>query len=135
MALLEWQDSYSVSVAVLDEQHKKIFKIINKLFDSMKENLNSEKLKAILKEFSDYAIYHFKTEEDLFEKYEYGDRALHISSHDIYRRKIKDFEKKLNNKEDFLSFKVIDFMEDWWLGHVMTADHQYKEFFASKGVK
>jgi methyl-accepting chemotaxis protein/hemerythrin len=100
----------------------------------MKNELDGGHLKVTLKEFADYALYHFKIEEDLFNRYGYSDKELHIKAHNIYREKIKDFENKLNNKEDFLSFKVLDFMEDWWLGHVMSADHQYKDFFAGKGV-
>jgi hemerythrin len=135
MALLEWKDSHSVGVATLDEQHKKIFGLINDLYEGMQKNLESVELKSILKQFADYAEYHFKTEEGLFAEHGYDKKDQHIATHDFYRDKIKEFWDKLQSKEDFLSFKIIDFMEDWWLGHVIGADQQYKEFFASKGVK
>jgi hemerythrin len=36
MALFVWNDSYSVKVAMCDEQHKKLFAIINDLADAMR---------------------------------------------------------------------------------------------------
>jgi hemerythrin len=135
MALLEWKDSHSVGVDILDEQHKQIFKLVNKLSESLMNDLADTRPKTLLKELSDYSDLHFKTEEGLFERYGYDKKNAHIYAHDIFRKKIKNYDDKLNTKEDFLSLKVVDFMSDWWLRHVIYSDFLYKEFFVSKGVK
>jgi hemerythrin len=37
MALFNWNDSYSVKVAMCDQQHKKLFEIINELAEAMRQ--------------------------------------------------------------------------------------------------
>jgi hemerythrin-like metal-binding protein len=135
MALLEWKYLHSVGVGVLDEQHKEIFNRVNRLSESLADNLDDMQIKTIFIRLSEYSFLHFKTEEDLFEQYGYNKKSAHIKAHDIFREKLKIFESKLNIKEDYLSLKVVDFMSDWWLRHVIYSDFLYKEFFANKGVE
>ena len=63
MPLIEWNDTYSVGIKIIDEQHKKFFSIINTLFDAMKEGKGDELVETVLKELQDYVIYHFQSED------------------------------------------------------------------------
>ena len=87
----------------------------------------------MLHELFTYANFHLVTEEEYFEKYQYPGAAEHILVHDFYRLKINEFKDK--NDELSLSYEMIDFLEDWWLGHIAVADKEYQPFFASKGLK
>lgn len=131
--LIEWEDEYSVGVKEIDEQHKKLFSLINSLFESMKESSYKKTPENIFQELLDYAKLHLKTEEDYFEKFNYPEKDVHKKTHDLYRSKISEFIKKKDNT--FLSFEIIDFLEDWWLGHIVSTDKKYQKFFKEHGLK
>ena len=59
MDAIEWNDSYSVGVAELDEQHKKLLRIINTMFESDDLSVNSQTITDILTEMVEYASAHF----------------------------------------------------------------------------
>lgn len=140
--LFTWEPIYSVNVKELDEQHKKIFAIINRVFE-MKKIYSPDKpvaavmdqVKEILKELEDYGSYHFETEEKYFKKFDYPDAAPHEQQHDKYKEEIAVFEKKVNEAKDS---KVIEelaaFLQDWWLDHVQNVDQQYSDFFNEHGL-
>jgi len=48
MALFVWQDSYSVGVKVLDEDHKKLIGIVNELHDGILAGKSREALGPVL---------------------------------------------------------------------------------------
>lgn len=132
MGLLNWEDDYSVGVKKFDEQHKKMFSMINDFFDLMQENKDKEMLKEILKGLADYGRNHLRDEEEYFDKYGYPEKKAHKEVHDLYRSKIEDFLSK--EIDMFLPFEIIDYLEDWWLGHIKGMDSQYASFFKDKGV-
>lgn len=132
MSLLLWKDEYSVGVKELDAQHQKMFVLINQFYELMRDKTDKENMEAVLKELTDYASYHLATEEKLFAEHGYPNSEAHIKQHDEYREKINDFMRRKD--ETLLSFDIIDYLEDWWLGHVTGADQGYVGFFKEKGL-
>ena len=72
MDLLIWSNHYSVSVDVIDEQHKKLMGLCNKLHRLIENKDADSKVQEVLSELVDYTLYHFQTEEELFSKVCYG---------------------------------------------------------------
>ena len=61
---VHWENAYSVGIKDIDKQHKKLFELVNKLYD-LNDNANiKEEIRDILYAFSDYTKVHFKDEED-----------------------------------------------------------------------
>lgn len=50
MALIEWESKFSVGVFEIDNQHKQLVKIINTLFDAMKQGAGNKVLGRIIHE-------------------------------------------------------------------------------------
>ena len=69
MSLLTWQNDYSVGVKELDQQHRKMFDLINQFYDSMIEARNKDNVKKTLKELVEYSHSHLATEEKYFKKF------------------------------------------------------------------
>ena len=76
-----WNNSYSVGVQELDEQHKKIVKMLNKLIEMKDTRVDSEIISNTLIEMKKYASEHFETEEKLMNEYNYPDYLLHKKQH------------------------------------------------------
>jgi hemerythrin len=59
MPIAYWRDEYCTGNAEIDEQHQKLFKIINNLHDAMLQGHGKEVLKNTLDELIFYTIDHF----------------------------------------------------------------------------
>jgi hemerythrin-like metal-binding protein len=95
MAFVQWSDHLSVGVDVIDDQHKKLVSIINRLYDAMKNRKGSEILGDVLSELVDYTKYHFTAEEALMKDNAYPDYQSHKSSHSKLVEKVMDLELDL----------------------------------------
>lgn len=68
---VHWEESYSVGIRLVDHQHKKLFNLVNRLYD-LEDNVNiKEQIREILYAFRDYTIVHFKDEEDYMQEIGY----------------------------------------------------------------
>jgi len=61
--MIEWEDKFSVGISIIDEEHKKLIGVLNKAIYAKEHNDNTEEIKEVLREMTDYTFTHFKTEE------------------------------------------------------------------------
>jgi len=62
MPIVEWDDAFSVGIEKIDEQHKKFFSIINRVYDTI-QVVQNRRIGSILKDLQEYVMHHFLTEE------------------------------------------------------------------------
>lgn len=110
----QWDPSFDVKSDQINEQHKKLFELIN---DLAAHKADAGKLKALL----DYVLMHFKTEEDLFHaKHWAADKsAAHKAIHDKF---VSDAVAATANGVDD---GVIAFVKNWLVQHIKGSDMQY----------
>lgn len=133
--LIFWSEKYNLGVHVIDEQHKKMIWIINKLYYTMQTSTEKESLREIMKELVDYADYHFATEEEYFAKFNYEGTEEHIKTHHAYREQIAEFSKEYYENDTMLATKMMDFLREWWTGHILGIDREYVGCFHEHGLK
>lgn len=132
MDAIEWNDSYSVGVAELDEQHKKLFRIINTMFEADDLSLNSQTITDLLTEMVEYASVHFETEERYMSECEYPDLASHIQAHDIFRKKVDELRSARMNENKDMPSDMIRFLYEWLVNHIMFCDKTYAPYINSR---
>lgn len=135
MAIIEWSDDFSVGVAQLDEQHKKLVEIINKLHSAMIDGTSKEKLKEIINKLIEYTSYHFKSEETLFEQFDYEDTDSHIEEHKKFVEKVMSFKKEFDEGITGITLEIITFLKDWLLNHIKGTDKKYTKCFNENGLR
>jgi len=122
---LEWNDSYSVGYASIDDQHKKLINIINGLYSAFKSGQGFIKLQKILNELTEYTKIHFSHEEELFDRHAYEHAYEHKILHRKLIDKINDFELSFKQGEIAVAPKLIEFLKDWLLNHILGTDKKY----------
>lgn len=132
MELVKWKDTYSVSVEVIDSQHKRLIDLINELFGAMMKGQAKAMLKATLDELAAYTVEHFGTEEKLFEKYGYPDADAHKKEHSAFVSKVQDFIAGYDKGDQKLTIEVAYFLRDWVLNHIQVSDKKYSPFLKEK---
>lgn len=78
---IPWDDSYKVGIEMLDYQHKRLFDLVNRLYDLEDLKSTKEELRIILYEFSDYMEVHFQEEEEFMLSIEYPELEEHKQLH------------------------------------------------------
>ena len=75
-----WDESFSVEVADIDEQHKHFFSIVNGIYDLiLSGDVQKENLLFHVTDLGNYAVYHLSTEESLFMQFNFEWKEAHLS--------------------------------------------------------
>lgn len=137
MDIIEWHESYSVGVPSLDEQHKRLVALTNRLFQAIMDETGESALGDVLTELADYASYHFTHEEELLQMHGYpetllaGHRAEHVALTDQVRRYIARYRENPAR----LDLSVYVFLRDWTAEHMSRSDSKYSEFLMSHNAR
>jgi hemerythrin len=135
MDKLDWNPSFSVGVDLLDEQHKRIVGMINRLISDSEATVHSETISELLDGLTKYGSDHFRTEEQLLEEYGYPDLARQKQEHKAYRIKVVAFCQATIGHEDSVPGELLEFMRGWWMNHILETDMKYRSFLTERGVK
>jgi hemerythrin len=133
MPLFSWNDSYSVKVKRFDDEHQRLFDIINELHEGMKARRGNEILQDILAQLLRYTEQHFASEENTLRVYGYPQLAEQVEQHRRFTNKIKEVSAQHKTGAIGLSIQVTDFLTDWLAKHIQHADRQYSEFLKARG--
>lgn len=134
MALFNWNNSYSVGIQEIDNQHKILIGLINDLHDGMKQGKGKEVLGGILKELVRYTVFHFGFEENLLEKNVYPELSTHKKAHVGLIDQVNKLNIDFESGNKVLTMEVMAFLKDWLGNHIMGTDKKYTAHLNSKGV-
>jgi len=126
--LVKWENRYSVGVDIIDEQHKTLLNLINRLHSSMLEGLGKTKVFVTLQELASYSMVHFKTEEKMMEEVTYFDIENHKKEHESFKYDIASFIIKQQAGEPFIAQEVLTFLHEWVIDHITEIDSKYKPY-------
>ena len=134
MELMKWDESFSVNVKEIDEQHQKLVAMINALHAAMKEGKGNDVLGGILGRMAEYTVFHFETEEKYFDEFHYEKTDEHKAQHKAFVDKVIGFKKELSEGSLSLSIDVMNFLVDWLKNHIKGADKAYSKCFNEHGL-
>lgn len=123
---LVWKDEYNIGVDILDKEHQRLFKIINKLLVFSDEEKKSQwACQEGIKFFKDHAMNHFDEEEKYMESVNYEGLQTHKRIHQVFREEtLPTLEKELEQM-DYSANSVDHFLgvcAGWLVGHTLMED-------------
>jgi len=124
---LIWDESLSVQVDEIDEDHRRLIDLFNILSHAVAENDQQAYIEAVLEELISCTIWHFKHEERLMIKYDYDDYTEHKADHDALIDSVRELQKNFLQVGK-LSDEDISFLERWLTGHILSADMKLGAF-------
>lgn len=135
---LIWDDRFNIGIDVIDKEHKKLFQIINKLFDfSEQEDKALWVCQEGIKYFKEHALKHFSEEESYMESISYQDLETHRRLHEDFSHHtlpalVKELEQTGYSEEAIHHFLGV--CAGWLIGHTLTEDHAIAQNGTSKWV-
>ncbi len=124
---LMWDKQYNVGIAIIDKEHKKLFSILNKLFNfGHREEKSRFACQEAIKYFKDHAIQHFADEETYMASINYPGLETHKRIHKDFRERMLPALESELELTDFSEISIQHFLgtcAGWLIGHTLIEDH------------
>ena len=124
MALIQWKKEFSVGVTKLDDQHKKILKIVNQCIGQQCSTQNEREIEEILDFLQNYIKEHFKTEEEYMLKHQYSGYEEQRNEHNQFIDRLFEAQKEYLIHGRVTSVNIFNFVWDWFSQHILILDKQ-----------
>jgi hemerythrin len=125
MALLTWDNSYSVGVIEFDNHHKRLLELLNSLHAAMAQGKGNQILGPILDDLLSYTVFHFSAEERFMQQNNYGNFLTHKLEHDQLTKQVKDFQRDFQAGKITVTNTLMNFLKDWLTKHILSVDKKY----------
>jgi hemerythrin len=131
---LEWNESLSVGVELIDEQHQIWISRFNSVADAIAQRHGAAVVSKILGFLVEYTEEHFATEEARMAETGYPDAVAHKAKHDALRKTldglVQDFRE--DGPTEDLAVAVDTFLGNWLLAHIRDVDMKLGAFLVSQ---
>ena len=134
MALIVWDQRLETGHSKIDEQHKSLVEILNRLHGAMKQGKGKEEVGGILVFLKDYTVNHFAMEESLMDQHRYSGAVQHKQIHADLVRQVAELVGKFQAGTATLTLPVMNFLEDWLVKHIQGEDYRFALELKGKGI-
>ena len=131
---VQWNDSYSVGVEEIDNDHKKLLGLINKLQTAAHYSSDEAMIDSILNDLVDYTKYHFSKEEDMLKQSDYPHFNEHKLQHEEMIKKVSEFIEEYRIDDSRTIDDVTQYLKSWLINHINGSDQDYVPY-VKKTVK
>ena len=128
MAIITWDDSLSTGIPNIDNQHKKLVELINKVGEAMKNSKGNEILLDVLTELLNYTKTHFRYEEQYMESIKYPKLAEHKEVHKMVTDKVADLYEKVKSGKFVSTVQLSNLLKEWISTHILKVDMHYAKY-------
>jgi len=121
---IAWDDRLKLGHRQVDEQHKRLFGLLNELVEQCSDGTNVEKLKETLDFLVDYTVHHFYDEEALQVEYNFPGYVGHKQLHEDFKVTVGELVQRFvdNGSSEELSNDVNRIVVRWLVGHIQLED-------------
>ncbi|MBT3228593.1 MAG: hemerythrin family protein [Candidatus Marinimicrobia bacterium] len=129
--MFEWTSDMSIDNGFIDEDHKKLIDIANRVLLLNRPNRDAEELKRAVRELYDYVKYHFDREEALMREIQYTDTESHHQKHQSFVKEMNHYLTSSHHMHEMLdNFQKL--MHEWVIHHIMEEDRKLNNFMKSR---
>lgn len=128
-----WDRSLEIGVAVVDEQHKELFRRIDLLLDPGNKNRFNEMMDFL----GAYIAKHFADEQQIHSKSKYPKALTHKTYHDNYVRVFNQLKQKIAREGNTLTvnLEINKTVVDWLKNHILVHDREFAQYYNALGNK
>ncbi len=121
-----WSDDYKVGIAAIDNDHKTLFTLVNRLHDRIKAGDGEEAVGDALDGLIDYIDTHFAREERYMEECGYPDVVHHAQKHRDLARTVRSLKTLFeDDPREVENDAILRFLKNWLTNHILKSDMAY----------
>ncbi|QLH39720.1 MAG: hemerythrin family protein [Defluviicoccus sp.] len=131
MTLLCWRDSLSLNVPAVDQDHKRLFELLNRLRFLDLAGDDPQAIGDVLAELLLYTQTHFRREERLMALGNYPGLAAHARIHRQFTDQVSEIAARFRANPSTLRVRdIYQMLVDWLVDHVLGEDMRLKPYIA-----
>jgi len=119
-----WDDTLSVEIDEIDDDHRRLTDLFNLLNHSVEAGDAREYIDALLEELISCTVWHFRHEERLMLKYQYDGFEDHKTEHNELIDAVQELQQKFMSEKRVPSEQDLEFLELWLTRHILSTDMQ-----------
>ncbi len=132
-AFFKWSPAYSVNIQAIDDQHRELVSILNRLFVAVAKREGDQAIVGILDALLTYTGTHFALEERLMKQAGYEDYEAHKAEHRKLLAELDQLCKKHMIEEKAIYFEMLSFLKTWLRAHIQGVDTKYSAALQQAG--
>jgi hemerythrin len=125
MALMEWTDRFLIGVPAMDQQHRRLVEMINRLNEAIQLSRKNPAIPGILTELAECTKSHFEEEEKVMCECGYAGLEGHRDVHQKLLRDVALIMEKVKSGKLAVSMSLVNFIQLWLEKHLVGYDQQY----------
>jgi len=132
-----WDESLSVGIDLIDEQHKMLIERTNAISEAVENKRGLEKIMQTLSFMIEYTEFHFSAEEKVMTDNDYPKFDEHHKLHEDFKSRlnlmIQDFEEE--GATSVLSEEITSYLTSWLVNHIKGIDTELGKILRDKGYE
>ena len=132
LRFVEWSDTATIGVELIDTQHRRMAELINALGEDLKSIQPRERVQATMHDLVRCTREHFAAEERLLEAHASDQLERHRRSH---RRLLEDLESLGSGVDEQSMALTMRYLQDWLFVHIEAADRPLAEALNARGIR
>jgi hemerythrin len=134
--LIIWNSELSVGIEPIDEQHKFLVGLLNKLYEETIIGRGDLSIvNDILNELIQYTVIHFAVEESLYHIFDYPKYEIHKKQHGDLKKEVLDIYQRVQMGDHAVNLELFMFLRRWLETHILMEDREGCAYLLKKGRK
>ena len=127
MEPFQWTKNFDTGVFDIDNQHRELFRRIDRLTLALYEGEGKAELKNLLSYLDSYVHEHFKIEESLMRENNFPQYKQHLEKHRGFKELFSDIQQDFKDRggDAYLAIRFEKEIRTWWENHVLKTDMEY----------
>ncbi len=122
MPQIVWNSKWKTGIKTIDEQHRHLLDLVNKLLHAQTENATDKEIEKIIFDVAQYASCHFKEEETIMKSINFPGIYEHIAEHESVQDNIVELIGLYSKNSPELTSSTVELLADWLSNHVGESD-------------
>ena len=122
MAFVSWKDEYGVGVESVDEQHQKLFSLLNSLAAHLRGGAPKMDVERAVAELEQYSQFHFADEERMLGLLGTAPSPDHHREHTYFVTEVAKAGLDLDERKTVDPMDLVVFLRDWLVHHILAVD-------------
>ncbi|MBS4095452.1 MAG: hemerythrin family protein [Sulfuricella sp.] len=131
---LTWDEHHhSVGIARIDDEHRHIFELVNRINDALVSREQFESIGDTLEELLTFTKAHFAHEEQTMAKQAYPGTAAHAKEHRLLVEQINNLVESAQHYPSYFRTSLVTaFLTDWAELHILSDDRKLGDFLVAR---